>query len=425
MTSVMAEHANSILSPAVSGILPERLPRREPMRRVLIVAYTHYIFDARVKRHAEALSQQGYAVDVICLADADEQQRLVNVIGVPGPRYRGRSRAEYLRQYLRFFAKATYTAAKLNRKQRYDVVIVCSIPDAAIVSGLIPKLAGSKLVLDIHDTMPELYREKFPGTFGAIGAAALRVEERVSAWMADLVFAVHDLHAERLQASGIPREKIVVILNTPDPRLFRALDRPARNTGEPFTVVTHGTINRRLGLDTAVEAINLVRHQIPNIKFRVIGPGEHRQHVQEHVQRLALGGVIQFEDGVPVEALASALQGASAGVVPNEATAATELMLPVKLLEYVGLGIPVIASSLRTIRHYFPSDAVRYCQSGSPQSFAEGLLDLYFHPEKRQRLAERATEVVKAIAWEMQRRTLCTAIELLIAGEPFRSLAEV
>src|SRR5713101_3559847 len=123
--SVMAEHANSILSPAVSGILPERLPRREPMRRVLIVAYTHYIFDARVKRHAEALSQQGYAVDVICLADAHEQQRLVNVIGVPGPRYRGRSRAEYLRQYLRFFAKATYTAAKLNRKQRYDVVIVC------------------------------------------------------------------------------------------------------------------------------------------------------------------------------------------------------------------------------------------------------------------------------------------------------------
>jgi glycosyltransferase involved in cell wall biosynthesis len=384
---------------------------------ILIVAYTHYIFDARVKRHAEALAQNGYAVDVICLADQFEGQTPVNIIGIAVPRYRGHSRIEYLRQYLRFFTKATYTAAKLNRKYRYDVVIVCSLPDAAIVAGLIPKLSGSKLILDMHDTMPELYLEKFPGIFGAIGAAALRVEERVSARAADLVFAVHDLHAARLQRTGIAREKIVVILNTPDPRLFQPIECYAEKNLNDFTVVTHGTINRRLGLDTAIEAINLVRHQITGLKFRVIGPGEYREQVREHVRRRRLENVIQFEDGVPLEALAAALREASIGLVPNESTAATELMLPVKLLEYVSLGIPVVASSLQTVRHYFPDDAICYFQPSNPQALAENLVHLHRHRTQLIRLASRAHEVAKSISWRIQRQILCGTIDQLIERE--------
>ena len=409
-----------------------KIPGRKPGRaacagsrgRVLIIAYTDYIFDARVKRHAEALTQHGYSVDVICLADQRAPQRPVNVIGISVPRYRGHSQVEYIRQYLRFFAKSIYTAAKLNRKHHYDVVIVCSMPDAAVVTGLIPKLSGSKLVLDIHDTMPELYREKFPGSSGAIGAAALRIEERVSARIADVVFAVHDLHAARLQASGIAPNKIVVILNTPDPRLFQPLTRSEQGNVDDFTVVTHGTINRRLGLDTAVEAVRLVRDQIPDMKFRVIGPGEHRESVRHHVQRLDLNDIVQFEDGVPLEALADALRGAAVGLVPNEATAATELMLPVKLLEYVSLGIPVIASRLRTIRHYFTEDCLRYFEPANAESLAESLMDLYRHPEKRRRFGRRASEAAEGLSWHTQRHILCKTIELLVAGEPTHSMAE-
>jgi glycosyltransferase involved in cell wall biosynthesis len=410
------ERARSPLLPTFPAATVQSQPTAGPARRVLIIAYTHYIFDARVKRHAEALAQQGYAVDVICLAD-EHEPRWVRIIGIPMPRYRGHSRAQYLYQYIRFFTKATYTAARLNHKQSYDVVIVCSIPDAAIVSGLIPRFSGSKLILDVHDTMPELYLEKFPGAFGEMGAAALRLEERVSARMADLVFAVHDLHAERLEASGIPREKIVVILNTADPRLFQRVGCSKQSDRDDFTVVTHGTINRRLGLDTALEAMSLVRNRIPRIKFRIIGPGEHRESVRQHARRLDLDGIVQFEDAGPLEGLAEALRGASLGLVPNAATAATQLMLPVKLLEYVSLGIPVIASSLRTIRHYFPEDAVRYFQPANAQSLAESLTHLYLHPEERLRLASCAGEAAESICWENQRQTLCRTIELLIAGK--------
>jgi len=53
-------------------------------------------------------------------------------------------------------------------------------------------------VLDVHDTMPELYRYKFPGLLGAIGVPVMKMEERLSAWCADLVLAVHEPHRPRL-----------------------------------------------------------------------------------------------------------------------------------------------------------------------------------------------------------------------------------
>jgi glycosyltransferase involved in cell wall biosynthesis len=383
------------------------------MARVLIIAYTHYILDPRVKRHAEALADRGYKVDVICLDKDQQRQRSIGIIGIPLPRYRGHSYVRYVREYVRFFSEAAWIAARLNRKHHYDVVIACSMPDAAVVAGVIPKLSGSKLVLDIHDTMPELCRTKFPGTIGALGASALKVEERMSASLADLVFAVHHPHAKRLERNGIPREKIVVVLNVPDPRLFQRVSSVTTVAHEPFTIVTHGTINRRLGLESAMEAVRLVRDRIPKIRFHIIGSGEHKQFLERYAYQLGLGGIVEFKDPVPLEHLAAALQHASVGLVPNQANSATELMLPSKLLEYACLGIPVIAASLPTIRHYFACDTIRYFEPGSPPSLAESLSYMYSRPEERQVLASRANEVIKRLSWEKQRQNLYEAIERL------------
>ena len=91
------------------------------MARILLIAYTTYVHDGRVKRHAEALAERGDHIDVICL-DSGHNGMLqgVNVIGLRMPRYRGASRSSYMRSYLRFFAKASWAArsAKPARSPR-------------------------------------------------------------------------------------------------------------------------------------------------------------------------------------------------------------------------------------------------------------------------------------------------------------------
>ncbi len=86
------------------------------MARVLIIAYTTYVHDGRVKRHAEALAARGDTVDVISLFSGhDGFQHGVNVIGIPIQRYRGASRASYLSSYLRFFSRAARRSYRQGR----------------------------------------------------------------------------------------------------------------------------------------------------------------------------------------------------------------------------------------------------------------------------------------------------------------------
>src|SRR5579871_948279 len=321
----------------------QRSDGTNPMIRVLIIAYSNYVRDGRVKRHAEALAQRGDQVDVICLDDPQLcSANGVHTIGIEMPRYHGPSRLAYVRSYLRFFARAAAMAVRLSRTRPYDAAIVCSIPDAVVLCAAPLRLFGTRIVLDVHDTMPELYRDKFGGRRGLLGAKLLRLEERASAWLADRVIAVHDLHRARLEDAGIPPAKIRVVLNSPDPRIFGA-QSCGRHDGGDFVVLCHGTITHRLGLDVAFKALALLDRG-RKVRLNVIGRGDYLNEAKNLAAAMNLKERVSFLPAVPIEQLPAMLTQADAGLVPNRPSAATHLMLPVKMMEYAASGIPIIAA---------------------------------------------------------------------------------
>ena len=359
------------------------------MANVLIIAYTTYIHDGRVKRQAEALTSRGDRVDVICLASEEPASRNgVNLIVVPMPRYRGSSRSGYALSYLRFFARASLIAFRLGRRKPYDVAIVC--------------------------TMPELYQEKFGDRKGRLGARLLMFEERSSAWLADRVLAVHDLHRRRLEEAGVPAEKIEVVMNAPDPQIFKAQNHCASN-GD-LTLVCHGTVTQRLGVDISLHAMCLLLPRLPRVRLRIIGTGDFMAEAQRLVQTFNLGENVSFDAPVPIDSLPMALEGATLGLVPNHVSRATHLMLPVKLLEYAALGIPVVAARLRTIEHYFRDDEVCFFEPGDAVDLANQTERLCLHPEERAGQTERARSAVERLSWTNQRERYYQAIDSLIAS---------
>jgi glycosyltransferase involved in cell wall biosynthesis len=383
--------------------------------RVLIIAYTTYIHDGRVRRHAEALAQRGDHVDVISL---DQPSTLdgVNIIGLGIPRYRGSSRSSYIGNYVRFFARATALAAKMSIGCKYDLVIACTMPDAVVLCTVPLRLLGSKVILDVHDTMPELYRDKFGGRRGALGARLLMIEERLSAACAHRVLAVHDLHRERLVESGIEARKINVVMNSPDSRIFHRDGLQNARDGH-FTIICHGTLTRRLGLDVAIKAVALLKDRISDLRLRIVGDGDYRSQAVELVNALRMGDRISFMDPVPIDDLPNLLDEASVGLVPNRQSSATHLMLPVKLLEFASLGIPAIAPRLRTIERYFDSDSVRYFEPDNEVSLADAIEELYHDPEMRRCLSMKAQAVARRINWASQRARFYTAVDSLLADQ--------
>jgi glycosyltransferase involved in cell wall biosynthesis len=390
-----------------------------------MIAYTTYLHDGRVRRHAEALAESGHEIDVMVIASGEPQKlNGVNLIGINVPRYRGTSHSSYLSVYARFFSRAATQAMRRSTGRPYDVVIVCTMPDAAVLSALPLRVFGSRILLDIHDTMPELYLDKFGNEdgdrHGWLGARLLMWEERLSAALADHVLAVHEPHRQRLIDAGIPARKITVVTNGPDPRIF-GIERAAPPQRDRFKLVCHGTVAHRLGLDLVVRAIALLRDRLPDLQMLVIGDGDCYEDVVDLTRRLDLSGRIEFRGLVPTVELPLAFADASVGLVPQRATHATHLMLPVKLLEYAALGIPVIASRLRTIEHYFSPGEVRFFEPGNIEELAGAILEMHDNPAERLEMATRARAVEARLSWHTQRDGFFRAIDGLIQKGEIRS----
>jgi glycosyltransferase involved in cell wall biosynthesis len=321
--------------------------------------------------------------------DAGEITGPVNLIGIQVAHYLGRSKLSYILCYGTFLLKAAWTAARLAARQRYAVAIVCNMPDFIVLCAWAQKLRGSRIVLDVHDPVPELYRVKFGKPPGCLGERLLMAEERASAYFVDRVLATHDLHARRLERAGIARRKLRVVLNAPNPELFPYSEQPLKRGGA-FRLVYHGTISSRLGIDVAIDAMALLRGRIPGIELRLIGDGDALEACQELSRRLNLEDIIRFEPPVPVEQMAPLLHACSIGIVPNRDNAATQIMLPVKLMEYAMLGVPVVAARLAPITQYFDERSIEFFTPEDPEALAAAVVKLYKDPRRCALLARSA-----------------------------------
>ncbi len=373
------------------------------MKKICMVAYTNYLSDARPRREAETLARRGDHVDFIALADESSVRREtvngVHLLRLKQRRYRGNSGLSYAFAYLRFLIAASLKVARLHLRERYDVIYVHTMPDLLVLAGLLPKIFGARVVLNIHDMMPELYMSKFGISEKHWLIRLLALQEQWSIRLADRVICVHHPHRDVLCRRGAPSEKITVLPNVPDPCLMPSIGKA--RSADAFRIVYHGTIARRLGLDLAVRAFEKISESCSDARLEIFGTGDAARDLEAQIAASPARGKIHFSNRMfRVESVAQMVQGASVGIVPNRRDAATEYMLPVKLLEYVHLGIPVIAPRLLAVEYYFAEDQVAYYGPGDVDELSACLLRLYQDPAEREALARRSAVFASMFSWK-------------------------
>ena len=89
------------------------------------------------------------------------------------------------------------------------------------------------------------------------------------------------------------------------------------------------------------------------MQLRVCGSGEDRDRLAALAAQVAPERIDVAPEPVPFEQIPAELERAQIGIVPTLHDSFTELLLPVKLLEYVHMGLPVVASRLPCISDYF------------------------------------------------------------------------
>jgi glycosyltransferase involved in cell wall biosynthesis len=211
-----------------------------------------------------------------------------------------------------------------------------------------------------------------------------------------------------LVGRGVPNEKTFISMNVPDPRIFQSTAdaAPAPDDGK-LDLVYHGTMAHRLGVDLLIHSVARIRERVPAVTLHLWGHGDDLEAFQALASELQLTEHVSFQPGgYPLRELPTRLRAMHLGVIGNRRSPAGMLMLPVKLLEYVSLGIPTIVPRLDAIVHYFTDDMVTYYEPESVDSLADAILRLHADPDLRGRQASSARHFLERYGWKHQGQEL-------------------
>lgn len=382
-------------------------------KNIWMIAYTNYSIDARVRREAETIaSLPEYRVHLLALKEMKESRSYVldgvEVHELNVAKYRGGGNFKYLSSYVRFLVIAFLKCSGLSLKGAIDLIHVHNMPNFLVFAAILPRCFGKKIVLDVHDTLIETYSTKFSGIVSGLVKIALVLEEAVCCKLASTIICVNEMQRAALVDRGISRNKTIVLMNLPDPRRFDFGSRGFKNIGDVnFKIVYFGTITHRLGVDLVLRALYEIRAVVSGLQFFIYGDGDGRKECLELSRELGIRDIVQFsETTVPHDELIQKVRDMDLVVVPNRRNVATDLMLPVKMLEGMALGIPVVAPRLRTIEHYFTADQVFYFEPEDVQSLAEAILNACQSRDGRKQKVENASRFFDKYSWSSQKQDL-------------------
>jgi len=385
-------------------------------KRVAMVTFSHFPGDPRPRRAAEALAGAGMSVELICVPEHPNEAKRewihgIDVRRVSVARRRG-SAVTYAVQYSAFLSLSAEILAARAITRAYDLVYIHNMPDFLVLSALLPKMLGAKVILDLHDPMPELMRTIFGLEPQAFTVRLFKQLERWSIAVADSVVTVNRACGELFTSRSCPPCKMNVVMNSPDERVFprcapRRQAEQNKAPDRPFRIMYHGSIVERNGLDLAVEALAQVRKRVPGAELRIYGARtSFLTRVEDLVRSKDLEEAVHYFGPKSLEELVPAIQECDVGLIPNRRNVFTELNTPTRIFEYLALGTPVIAPRAPGICDYFDDSSMVFFELGNAQDLAQKIEYVFDHPAEVLDVVKRGQLVQHLHDWSTERRRL-------------------
>lgn len=386
--------------------------------RVCMVAYTHYEPDNRVRRYAEKLADLGWEVDAIVLRKTGQEKQKsvgkVNVFRIQERIHNEKSKITYFLRLFRFLFSSTIFLAKRHLQKKYDLIHVHSIPDYEVFAAIVPKLFGAKIILDIHDLVPELFIAKFKVPEKSVLFKTLVAMEKLSAAFADHVIIANHIWHKRIVNRSVKAQKCSVVMNYPDNKIFGK--RKRTRTDDNFVMMYPGTLSRHQGIELVIEALYQIRSDVPKLKFHIFGSGTDSELLKELTMKRNLTDIVSFFDPVSLEEIADKMANADMGIEPKQNTGFSDEAFSTKILEFMLLGVPVIASDTSVHQYYIPKDSVKYFQAGNIKHLAESIIFFYSNENERVAYADRAKQFVKSMCWDVRSNEYMDIVQSLLPG---------
>lgn len=228
---------------------------------------------------------------------------------------------------------------------------------------------------------------------------------------ATLVACGTDVIAEQVARLGVPEARVLVTPTGVDLELFaapvdHAAARRALGIGDGFVIGWSGSFRPFHQLDQLVQAVA----GVPDATLLLVGDGPERGRIE----RLAadLGVPVRFTGLVPHHDLPRMLAAMDVGVVLARADVPFHYS-PLKVAEYLGAGLPVVAPAVAQLTERLDDDLnAAFFPPGEAAELTAVLRSLAVDPERRARLASGARASAADWSWDRQVQRVLAALAL-------------
>ena len=261
----------------------------------------------------------------------------------------------YHRPLLMFVLQAVAPMVAMAKKQRVSAIQAASNH----VNALPALLAARQLGIPFFYEMRGLWELTRVSRMSAYeGSEAFKqglALEGFVARHADRLYVISEqLGRYAVEHWGVDPARMALLPNCVDPEDFVPAE-PA--LVEPNTIGYAGSLLDYEGLDVLIRALALLKEQGVNLKLRVVGEGEVRSQLEALVEELGLVDGVSFLGRQPPEVAREVILRSAVVCLPRKPFEVCQIVTPIKLVEALAMGKPVIVPDLPVFKDELMSDA--------------------------------------------------------------------
>jgi len=194
-------------------------------------------------------------------------------------------------------------------------------------------------------------------------------------------------------------------MNSVDPGEFPNAATPDENE---FIIIYNGTIVRLLNLTMVIEALAMLKEQMPpedfeRVVFRLYGDGPALNDILSLAETLGVAGKVQYMGYLQPAEMRKEVLKTGVLILPPLKNIYSDLFYTIKLIETIYLKIPVIATRLNTYKRYYSEESLFYFDSGNINELVERIKEVYYNNTLVQQKTASARADYDKLSWEIMR----------------------
>ncbi len=184
------------------------------------------------------------------------------------------------------------------------------------------------------------------------------------------------------------------------------------NPQNKFILMYHGVITENRGLDNVIRAMRLICDINDDIMLIIIGDGNYRIKLRELVNELNISKNVVFIDSISHEEIPYYLTMCDVGILPFPYLLWWRVSSPLKLIEYLAMGKPVIVSDIEAHRLVLDKiKGVYYLKNTTPEQIKNSIICSYYDSHNFSKYSQKLRDLVIAdYTWDQQTEKLTNYI---------------